>query len=132
MPTVLLLESIHDDALRLLEEHVRIVFEESAPSDIDVIVTRGKGQVNAQLIQYLPNLKVIARCGVGLNNIDLQMAKSKNIAVLNTPGLNAATVAEHTNGLMLTLQRQLTKNIKATKQDDWQIRNQYGGDELRG
>jgi D-3-phosphoglycerate dehydrogenase len=130
---VLLLESIQKDAFELLEKNVKTIsgisFEHAS---IDAIVTRGKGQVDAALIESLPNLKLIVRCGVGLNNIDVATANARNIEVLNTPGLNAATVAEHTIGLMIALQRQLYQNIVATKNDDWTIRNQYGGDELRG
>ncbi|MEM1325368.1 MAG: NAD(P)-dependent oxidoreductase [Bacteroidota bacterium] len=132
MSTVLLLESIHEDAHQILAQQSTVVTAEYNPTAVDAIITRGKGQVNADLIHQLPNLKVIARCGVGLNNVDLESARAKGLEVLNTPGLNAATVAEHTIGLMLMLQRQLYRNIAATKQGDWQIRNQYGGDELRG
>ncbi len=106
--------------------------EAASEADIRAIVTRGKGKVDAELIQACPNLRVIARCGVGLDNVDVKAASGKGVPVINAPGSNAATVAEHTLALMLMLQRKMYDSIRAVKEGRWAWRNQYEGDEIRG
>ncbi|MBC6994074.1 hydroxyacid dehydrogenase [Neolewinella lacunae] len=137
---LLLLETVSESAELLLRQSARVVLAEtpfSGPDearryDIEAIVTRGKGEVNAALLDLCPSLKVIARCGVGLDNIDVATATQRGIPVVNAPGVNAETVAEHTLGLMLSLQRQMFAAITATKAGNWAYRNSYAGDELRG
>lgn len=106
--------------------------EIAAKHPIHGIVTRGKGDVSQSLIDLCPDLMAIARCGVGLDNINVAYAKEKKIAVINAPGSNADTVAEHTLGLMLSLQRKLFNAIDAVKKNNWAYRNSYNGDEIRG
>lgn len=79
----------------------------SATNDIHAIVTRGKGKVNQALIQRCKGLKVIGRCGVGLDNVDVEAATNLDIPVINAPGINASTVAEHAISLMLMLMRKM-------------------------
>lgn len=137
---VLLLESISENAHRLLAEHCHVHEAETPFSGeaiasnhtIHAIITRGKGDVNADLIRQCPQLKVIARCGVGLDNVDVSFASAQGIKVVNAPGSNADTVAEHTLALMLSLQRKLYNSIDAVKKGDWNYRIRYQGDEIRG
>lgn len=137
---VLLLETIADDALRILEEHVNILtgYDETSLNEvlknpeIHAVITRGKGQINKALMEACPALLVAARCGVGLDNVDVQEATSRNIMVINAPGSNAATIAEHTLSLMLMLMRNMYESVAQVKQDNWNWRNQYAGDELNG
>ncbi len=71
--------------------------QEELPSRLnnyDAILVRSATQVRKELIDVCPNLKLIGRGGVGLDNIDVDYAKSKNIAVLNTPGASSRSVAE--------------------------------------
>ncbi len=139
-PHVLMLESISDKAQNLLVQKAS-VFEAFTPDaameacqrqEIHGIVTRGKGQVDENLIKACPHLKVIARCGVGLDNIDVSFASQHKIKVINLPGSNAHTVAEHTLALMLSLQRRQFQSITQVKAANWDYRNQYQGDEIRG
>ena len=142
MRNVLLLETIATEALRLLEadDSIRIftaygkkpLNEILAENQIDAVITRGKGLINKQLMDSCPNLKVAARCGVGLDNVDVQEATARKIKVLNTPGANAATIAEHTFALMLSLQRNLFRSISEVKTGNWNWRNQFEGDEING
>ena len=60
----------------------------------DVIIVRSATKVRKELIDACPNLKVIARGGVGMDNIDVDYARSKGIAVINTPGASTRSVAE--------------------------------------
>ncbi|MEL6943930.1 MAG: hydroxyacid dehydrogenase [Bacteroidota bacterium] len=139
-PNILLLESITEEALAILKDSSN-VFVSSTPfsggeiaekHNIHAIVTRGKGDVSQELITKCPDLQIIARCGVGLDNVDVEFASQQNVKVVNAPGSNADTVAEHTLALMLSLQRNLYNSIHAVKNDDWNFRKNYKGDEIRG
>ena len=65
------------------------------------IITRGRGRVDAELIGKLRGLRVVARAGVGLDNVDLGTAKSRGVCVLNVPDALTTTVAEHALALAL-------------------------------
>lgn len=136
--TILLLESIHEDAHTLLADFDRVVAyedpeqESSLGEDIVAVLTRGKGQVNRQLMERCPGLRVIARCGVGLDNVDLKAARDHDIPVVYAPGSTTDTVAEHTLMLMLALSRRLCSFSGAVADGRWQARNEYRGTELKG
>ncbi len=89
-------------------------------------------KVDEPLMAACPNLEAVARCGVGLDNVDVSAASARKVRVINAPGSNAATIAEHTLGLMLMLKRDLYTSIEQVKQENWNWRNQYAGDELNG
>ncbi len=137
---ILLLETITEEALHILAQNAQVLpattpfsgLEIATQHPIHAIVTRGKGAVNEALINACNQLQVIARCGVGLDNVNVELATQKGIKVVNAPGSNADTVAEHALGLMLMLQRHLYTSIEAVKQNDWNFRNRYQGDEIRG
>lgn len=141
MPNILLLETVASDALNILNSAADVTIvqgydmkpEEILPTaGIDAIITRGKGLVRKQLIDACPSLKVIGRCGVGLDNIDVGYATEKGIKVVNAPGANAQTMAEHTMALMLALQRNLYRSVAEVKAGNWGWRNQFEGDEIYG
>ena len=139
---ILLLETVADDAMTLLEKADDITiltgFDEISlkkhisATPIDAIITRGKGQVRAALMDQLPDLKVISRCGVGLDNIDVSQATKRGIKVVNAPNSNADTIAEHTIALLLMLQRNLYNAVRMTKENKWANRSNYVGDETHG
>jgi phosphoglycerate dehydrogenase-like enzyme len=137
---ILLLESVSDQANLLLHKHTHVL-EAATPTTgqplaeahpIHGIITRGKGDVSAELLAKCPDLEVIARCGVGLDNVDVEAATQRGVKVVNAPGINADTVAEHALTLMLALQRQLFSTVQAVKANDWDARKTYSGDEIRG
>lgn len=138
--SVLLLETITDEAMNILLEETNVFtgYDELSLKDvltkhpIHAIITRGKGQINKALMEACPELQIAARCGVGLDNLDLKEAAARNIMVINTPGTNAATIAEHTLSLMLMLMRNMYESVAQVKQHNWNWRNQYTGDELNG
>lgn len=137
---VLLLETIAEEALAVLQQKVNVFtgYDEARlkevldKENIHAIITRGKGQINQPLIAACPHLQVVARCGVGLDNVDVAAATAGKIMVINAPGSNAATIAEHTLSLMLMLMRNMYESVSQVKQDNWNWRNQYKGDELNG
>ncbi|MEM9259774.1 MAG: hydroxyacid dehydrogenase [Bacteroidota bacterium] len=140
MWNVLLLETISQEADQRLRAKATVWLAEMPKSgpiiarehDIHAIVTRGKGDVSRELLDLCPQLQVIARCGVGLDNVDVAYATTRGVKVVNAPGSNADTVAEHTLGLMLSLQRQTYASVAAVKAGNWDFRKTYGGDEIRG
>ncbi|MDC6387659.1 hydroxyacid dehydrogenase [Maribacter sp. PR1] len=139
---ILLLETVAEDAMKVLESagdmNILTGFDEAsrnshiATGQIDAIITRGKGQVRSTLMDALPKLQVISRCGVGLDNIDVVEATKRKIKVVNAPNSNANTIAEHTISLLLVLQRKLFNAITMVKEGRWQDRGGYKGDELHG
>lgn len=139
-PNSLLLEYISAESLAMLQEYTNVQVATTPASGMDiatkmpitVIVTRGSGVVDEQLIKACKGLKIIARCGVGLDNVDIDAATKKGVKVINAPGSNVDTVVEHTLALMLSAQRQIPIYAKAAKNNNWTNRSQYGGDEIRG
>jgi len=137
---ILLLEYISEEALTMLHASTQVhkvdtfaaAMDIAAKIPIAAIVTRGSGIVNEQLIQQCKGLQVIARCGVGLDNIAVEVASQNGIKVINAPGSNADSVAEHTLALMLSAQRQIPLYAAAAKDNKWMQRSQYAGDEIRG
>ena len=75
----------------------------------------GLDVIDKSALQNAERLKVIARYGVGVDSVDLQAARDKNIIVTNTPGANSVSVAELTLGLMLALARQIPEAVAATR-----------------
>lgn len=138
--TIVLLETIHPDAEALLAAHDRVVLAESPGdlgtripySEIVAILTRGRGQIRRPLLEACPNLRVVARCGVGLDNIDVAVAQERGIAVERAPGSTTIAVAEHTILLMLALARRLNALADAVKAGNWAVRNHYEGHDLYG
>src|SRR5574337_836363 len=97
----------------------------------DALIVRSAVQADAALLQHAGKLRVIGRAGVGVDNIDLDAATNKGIAVMNTPGANAVAVAEHTLGLMLSMARQLCRANELMHAGKWEKKS-LQGTELRG
>ena len=136
---ILLLESIHDDGMRLLEaaDSVELVadldaFDPGAFAEVRAIVTRGRGRVTADLIAEFPDLLVVARCGAGLDNVDTQAAEAAGVAVAHAPGVTTAAVAEHAVMLMLATARRLVYVDTAVKSGNWAVREGFVGIEMTG
>src|SRR3989338_7732292 len=77
--------------------------------DYDALLVRSETKVTKEIIDAATNLKLIGRAGVGLDNVDLQAASKRGIIVMNTPGGNTMSTAEHAVYLMLTLSRNITQ-----------------------
>lgn len=97
----------------------------------DGMVVRSRTKVRKDLIDVCPNLKVIVRGGAGLDTIDHEYAKSKGIAVMNTPLANSKSVAELAIGYMLMLARSLYKASETMKAEKWE-KKAFTGDEIGG
>src|ERR1700756_8414 len=99
--------------------------------DADALIVRSAVQVNADLLEHSGKLRVVGRAGVGVDNIDLDAATRKGIAVMNTPGANAVAVAEHTLGLMLAMARHIARADALMHAGRWEKKS-LQGTELRG
>jgi D-3-phosphoglycerate dehydrogenase len=95
----------------------------------DGMVVRSRTKVRQPLIDVCPSLKVIVRGGAGLDTIDYEYARSKGIAVLNTPLANSASVAELAIGYMFMLARSLYRASATMKAEKWDKKS-FEGDEL--
>src|SRR5215471_9497439 len=100
-------------------------------ADADALVVRSAVQADAKLLESAPNLRVIGRAGVGVDNIDADAATRRGIVVMNTPGANAVAVAELTIALMLGLGRMLPKANSTMHAGKWEKKS-LQGTELRG
>jgi len=97
----------------------------------DGMIVRSRTKVRQPLIDVCPNLKVIVRGGAGLDTIDHEYAKSKGIAVMNTPLANSVSVAELAIGYMFMLARSLYKASSTMKAEKWEKKS-FEGDEIGG
>lgn len=100
--------------------------------DYDVIVVRSRTKITKEIIQAsAPSVKIIARVGVGLDNIDINEAEANGIHVINSPEAAANAVSELVIGLMLSLARSIPFADIETKKGNW-IKKDLTGVELRG
>jgi D-3-phosphoglycerate dehydrogenase / 2-oxoglutarate reductase len=100
--------------------------------DYDVIVVRSRTKITKEIIQAsAPSVKIIARVGVGLDNIDINEAEAHGIHVINSPEAAANAVSELVIGLMLSLARSIPFADIQTKKGNW-IKKDLTGVELRG
>src|SRR5579884_3010888 len=97
----------------------------------DALLVRSAVQVDAALLANAAKLRVIGRAGVGVDNIELEPATRKGIAVMNTPGANAVAVAEITIGLMLSMARFVPRANQLMHEGKWEKKS-LQGTELRG
>lgn len=98
-------------------------------SEAEVLIVRTKTKVTKDYLSKLPNLKTIIRAGTGFDNIDIQEAVSRSLAVCNTPEANALSAAEHTISLIFAMLKQhqigkrrvLDKTWKLNLNSNWEI-----------
>lgn len=99
--------------------------------DCDALVVRSAVKVTKDVLAKAPKLRVIGRAGVGVDNVDLPAATDAGVLVMNTPGGNAVSVAEHTLALMLSMARSVPQASASTKAGKWE-KKKFLGNELRG
>ncbi len=95
------------------------------------LIVRSETRVTADLLNRAPLLRVIARAGIGVDTIDVHAATRRGIAVMNAPGANTVSAAEHAMGLLLALVRHIPWAADSMRRGEWD-RKQYEGTELRG
>ncbi|OFW00109.1 MAG: phosphoglycerate dehydrogenase [Acidobacteria bacterium RIFCSPLOWO2_12_FULL_54_10] len=99
--------------------------------DADALIIRSAIKADAQLLELAPRLQVIGRAGIGVDNVDVDAATRKGVLVMNTPGGNAVSVAEHTLALMLALARAVPQANESMHAGRWE-KKLFEGRELQG
>lgn len=99
--------------------------------DADALFVRSAVKVTKAVLEKAQKLRVIGRAGIGVDNVDLEAATSAGVLVMNTPGGNSVSVAEHTLALMLSLARAIPQATSSTKSGKWE-KKKFLGNELRG
>ncbi len=97
--------------------------------DYDGLAIRSSTKVTADLLAAAPNLKVIGRAGIGVDNVDIPAATARGVVVMNTPFGNSITTAEHAIALMFALARELPQADASTQAGKWE-KNRFMGVEL--
>src|SRR5215208_2096730 len=97
----------------------------------DALVVRSATKVTAAVMAAAPQLKVVARAGTGVDNVDVPAATERGIVVMNAPGANSISVAELALALMLSLARQIPAADESMKRGVWE-KKKLSGEELRG
>ncbi|MHA7646819.1 D-2-hydroxyacid dehydrogenase [Nitrosopumilus sp. S4] len=100
-------------------------------SNFNIVIVRSRTTITKEMIDKAVNCKIIARVGVGLDNVDQEAAKAKNIRVINAVEGAMNAVAELVLGLMLSLARQTTRGDRAIRNGQW-LKKELKGTELRG
>jgi D-3-phosphoglycerate dehydrogenase len=98
--------------------------------DADALLVRSATKVTAELLGAAKNLRVIGRAGVGVDNVDLDAATRKGVLVMNTPGGNAISVAEHTMTMLLAMAHPVAQADASMKAGKWD-KKKFTGSELR-
>ncbi|NGO09035.1 phosphoglycerate dehydrogenase [Streptomyces sp. HC44] len=101
----------------------------TAIADVDAILVRSATKVDAEAIAAAKNLKVVARAGVGLDNVDVSAATQAGVMVVNAPTSNIVTAAELACGLLIATARNIPQADTALKNGEWK-RSKYTGVEL--
>lgn len=99
--------------------------------DSEIVVIRSATKLTKEVLDKAEHLKIIARCGVGIDNVDLDFAKSKNIFVTNSPSANLISVVELTVALIISASRKLSLANSHLKKGEWN-RSEFLGYELYG
>jgi D-3-phosphoglycerate dehydrogenase len=138
-PVVLIAEELAPAALDVLADDfdVRHVDGTDRPAllaalvDAHAVIVRSATQIDAEAIAAGPNLRVIARAGVGLDNVDVPAATARGVMVVNAPTSNIVSAAEQAIALLLTVARHTASASAALKSGEWK-RSKYTGVEVQG
>ena len=114
------------ERVNLLKEELKLAIK-----GVEGIIVRSKTKIDREIIESADKLKVVGRAGIGLDNIDLEAAKEKNIEVLNTPEAPIISVAELTLGLILACARNIKKATISLKEGKWE-KEKLAGIEVYG
>ena len=100
-------------------------------ADADGLLVRSATKVDAKLLEAAPKLRIVARAGTGVDNVDVAAASARGMLVVNAPGANSISVAEHACALMLALARSVPAADRAMKDARWE-KKKFLGTEVRG
>src|SRR5580700_2500336 len=134
---IVIADKISERGIELLREsgwQVVLPAAGALPTEIagaEGLIVRSATRVTAELLDKAHRLRVVGRAGVGVDNVDIDAATRRGVLVMNTPGGNAVSVAEHTLALMLGLARSVPQASASTHAGRWE-KSSLSGTELRG
>lgn len=135
---VLVTDGLDDQALEALRASLEVTVREVSAEELlgiveafDALIVRSRTKVTRDVVERGSRLKVIARAGVGVDNIDLETATEHGIMVVNAPAASTESVAELTVGLMLSLARKIPQADRSVKMGRWE-KSELRGEELSG
>jgi D-3-phosphoglycerate dehydrogenase len=133
---VLISDDMHPAGIAVLETHPNIEVEvrpglkpeelKKVIQDADALAIRSATKVTADLINAAPRLKVVGRAGTGLDNVDIAAASKRGIVVMNTPGGNTITTAEHAISLMVAMARNIPQAAQSMREGKWEKKKFQG------
>lgn len=135
--TVLMSHALYKTGMKILEENANVIVANN--SDMTAIINDLKkadglilrvGKITREIIEQCPNLKVIARPGVGVDNVDLKAATEQGIPVVIAPGTNKRSVAEHAVAMAYAITKNILESHLETARGNFNIRNKYSAIEL--
>ncbi|MCY0880432.1 MAG: phosphoglycerate dehydrogenase [Firmicutes bacterium] len=138
-PHILVTEHLGPQGLEYLAEHADVDAYDLLPVDqlpemignYDAVIIRSAHRITRDLIENRPRIKVVARAGAGVDNVDLAACTEHGIVVVRAPGANAIAAAEHTFGLMLAVFRNIRTGDLHVREGGWN-RQAFLGEELHG
>ncbi|MEO3808520.1 phosphoglycerate dehydrogenase [Sphaerisporangium sp. B11E5] len=138
-PVVLVAEELSEAGLALLATDFEVRHTDGADrsqflpalAGVDALIVRSATQVDSEALSHAPGLRVVARAGVGLDNVDVEAATKAGVMVVNAPTSNIVSAAEHTVALILASARNVAQGHGALKNGEWK-RSKYTGVELDG
>jgi D-3-phosphoglycerate dehydrogenase len=139
MPVVLVAEELSPAAIAQLESGFEVRYVDGsdraallpALAGVDAVIVRSATRIDAEALAKAPNLRVVARAGVGLDNVDVEAATKAGVMVVNAPSSNTVSAAEHAVGLLLAVARNVPQAMASLKAGEWQ-RSRFTGAELYG
>ncbi|KAH7069690.1 D-isomer specific 2-hydroxyacid dehydrogenase [Paraphoma chrysanthemicola] len=138
-PKILIPEKVSPDGLALLKDQFEVDEKKglspeelkSIIGDYEALIVRSETQVTAELLDAAKKLKVVARAGVGVDNVDVQSATTHGIIVVNSPSGNINAAAEHTIALLMAVARNIGDAAQSIKAGKWE-RSRLVGVEAKG
>jgi len=139
LPRILICDPIHPEGPAILRKAGFDVDEsptitpdqlQARIAEFDAVIVRGRTKITGPVLEAAHRLRVVARSGVGLDNIDLTVAERRSVKVISTPAAPTTSVAELTIGLMLTVLRKISYADRTIKEGRW-VKNELMGQELK-
>ncbi len=139
MPIVLVAEELSPAGIALLESEFEVRYTDGADraqllpalADAAAVIIRSATRIDAEALAHAPNLQVVARAGVGLDNVDVEAATKAGVMVVNAPTSNIVSAAEQAVALLLALARNLPQAASSLRGGEWK-RSKFTGVELEG
>ncbi len=138
-PIVLVAEKLSPAGIALLDSDFEVRYADGADraallpalAGVDAVIVRSATTIDVEAIAAAPRLRVVARAGIGLDNVDVEAASRAGVLVVNAPTSNIVSAAEHAIALLLALARHVPQAMASLRAGKWQ-RSAFTGVELDG